>query len=1152
MAKRIYLAIPALLVLAALAWLLSEELGLSGDERPLQNPDQGEILAEEGIDLQPDPTELLPEPGTEPDRERVTDPLRAEYSVSGRLDTRADIPINDAKILIYKGAPGDRPPSFSSMMDMQATQTARENILNFRIEGEPIASSPVMLDGSFEVRGLRESHLRISLQHSYYALLRPLPVHLSQGLGQGALETVDLGTIDTYCGGQIIGRVLGIDAAEGRKVQALVTLDPMMVIKDPQVFFSASTNVSGQTTTLDQDGGFTLTAVWPSPMVRMHYRDADGYAQSQSFSLQAGETREVLMRAMSPASMQVLVKDENGKAVEAAQIRLTPVEGIGDMRLRAVLTQHAKTGADGQGRIDGLIPGQYSLHVKRQGLLDYLGEHPSGEQVVEVSLRHGATLSGIVVNSDDEPVAGAKIAEVPVITVPLLGDISDAVGSGALARAAAGSDFVADEEGKFLVTGVPREGTLALGAFHEDFVGGVTSGLSPGDQDVKITMQRAGSIRGRVLGLGEEPLADFEVRSIVKMMMIMDRPTSIERVHDSEDGQFHMTSVPPGNATLQVSAEGHGRWSQRVTIEEGREFALGDIQLAAAGVIKGRVLSPDGMPVAEARVSIKTGGLSDNPIFAMFSPQNDCESDHEGFFTLEGLAPGKHTLLATVEGFASGESQRTEVKAGEVVEGVEVMMTEGGSIAGRLILPEGHLAEDWQILVNRQPQGSARHAELTEDLSFRVDHLDPGSYQVQAMDLKGFAKMSAEMARETIPGRPPNIGKLIGEAQELSIASRARVREGQVTEVLLDGSEIESGGILLQCKVWLGDAPLSSGFVEIQSASNNQPRVTAAMIQEGELRLSGLAPGVIQLQARSGITLTPLGDPLLVEIPEGESVIHREWRIPGGKISGRVRDSEDNSPVAGAVLRLRSEASIREGRDQDFGFTMSDGDGAFAFEGLSAGDYGLFAENSLLGGPERSGGRLEGLHLDEGGSLEDLEVLVEPGSGLAIMVTGPLGRPIRGALILAVGRDGQPLGSLPIARSNADGSAWLSGLAAGPTRIVARAEGLAPAASPLQSLVPGQQAEFRLKLSQGTKVSIRAADRDGTTLEGARISARWPGGPWLPTALLSPKREEDGSLDLGPLPAGEIEFSVSHPRASFSAKRSIPSGSRVSLVISPN
>lgn len=344
---------------------------------------------------------------------------------------------------------------------------------------------------------------------------------------------------------------------------------------------------------------------------------------------------------------------------------------------------------------------------------------------------------------------------------------------------------------------------------------------------------------------------------------------------------------------------------------------------------------------------------------------------------------------------------------------------------------------------------------------------------------------------------------------------------------------------------------MTDGFIEVQALSSSQPRISMAIVTDGELRLTGLEPGVIQLQARSGITLGPLGEPHRIEIPTGVSTHRCEWRLPGGSISGQVLDSASNEPVAGAMVRVRSKASLLEGRDQDFGFALSDGDGIFAFEGLAAGTYSLIAESSLFGGEGNSGGRLDDLELTADSSLTDLILRVEPGAGISILVTGPGGSPVAGALILAVDGDGQPIGSMPIARSNSKGEAWLAGLPPGDTRIVARAPGLAPAASGLQQVLPGQHSEFRVNLTRGTQVTIELVDGDGNPLTGARISARWPGGPWLPTALLAPTKLADGSLDLGPLPAGEIEFSVSHPRAQFTATRLIPKGKKATLVISP-
>jgi hypothetical protein len=251
------------------------------------------------------------------------------------------------------------------------------------------------------------------------------------------------------------------------------------------------------------------------------------------------------------------------------------------------------------------------------------------------------------------------------------------------------------------------------------------------------------------------------------------------------------------------------------------------------------------------------------------------------------------------------------------------------------------------------------------------------------------------------------------------------------------------------------------------------------------------------------------------------------------------------------MVRARSKARLLEGRNQDFGFALSDADGKFSFTGLSAGSYSLIAQDNSLGSGESSGARLDGLELADNGSLTNMILRVEPSAGISISVRGPDGSPVKGALIIAVDDEGQPIGSMPIARSNAQGEAWLSGMVGGNTRVVARAAGLAPAASMLKQILPGQLSEFHVDLPRGTQVTVKLVDSNGNILSGARLSVRWPTGPWLTSALLAPRKLSDGSLDLGPLPAGKIEFSISHPRAQFTAMRLIPTGKKATLVISP-
>lgn len=92
--------------------------------------------------------------------------------------------------------------------------------------------------------------------------------------------------------------------------------------------------------------------------------------------------------------------------------------------------------------------------------------------------------------------------------------------------------------------------------------------------------------------------------------------------------------------------------------------------------------------------------------------------------------------------------------------------------------------------------------------------------------------------------------------------------------------------------------------------------------------------------------------------------------------------------------------------------------------------------------------------------------------------------------------------------------------------------------------------EPRVVLAQGTATSVQILDAEGKPLQGAAVSVRFAAGPWLPAQLFGRAVDAAGRLELGPMPRGKVEFSVTHPRARFTAQREV-SGSRAAFVLQP-
>jgi hypothetical protein len=245
-----------------------------------------------------------------------------------------------------------------------------------------------------------------------------------------------------------------------------------------------------------------------------------------------------------------------------------------------------------------------------------------------------------------------------------------------------------------------------------------------------------------------------------------------------------------------------------------------------------------------------------------------------------------------------------------------------------------------------------------------------------------------------------------------------------------------------------------------------------------------------------------------------------------------------------------SRADQSGGDDVETGVALADAAGKFSFEALAAGRFRLVADEMLLGtGARTEGARLDDLDLADGTTIDGVELRVRPGAGVTVVVTDSALRPIARALVLAAGPDGQPIGSVPIAFTDAEGRAFFAALPAGPTRIVARDDRHAPAWSPVHDLVAGERREIALALPTGTDVLLEALDERGQPLSGATIRIRFGDGPWVPAAWSGASTDGSGRAQVGRLAPGRCEFAVEHPRRSFRTARHIPAGSRATLVL---
>jgi hypothetical protein len=235
---------------------------------------------------------------------------------------------------------------------------------------------------------------------------------------------------------------------------------------------------------------------------------------------------------------------------------------------------------------------------------------------------------------------------------------------------------------------------------------------------------------------------------------------------------------------------------------------------------------------------------------------------------------------------------------------------------------------------------------------------------------------------------------------------------------------------------------------------------------------------------------------------------------------------------------------LRDRLDDDLlGAAITDDGGRFAFQALAPGSYDLIAADALVRpGEAPAASRRDGVQVGAGEVVTGIELRAQPAAGVTIVVTDDVGAPQPGAMLLAVDADGRPLGASPIAVSGADGRA----------HVVGRAPGLAPDATALVEVLPGEAIELPLRLRRGTRVVVDAVTRDGRPLLGADVAARCGNGPWFPALLLLEGRAPTGRLELGRLAPGDWEFRIAHPAvATFTVRRSVGDGATVTILAMP-
>lgn len=990
-------------------------------------------------------------------------------------------------------------------------------------------------DGFFHLDTPEVGRVFLDAKGPYQFVRTPSRIRLAAG------ETLSGVELLASVGGQIVGTVTGPDG--GPVEGAVVSVRPGL-----NAFLGQLTqrNYRWLETTTDVDGQYALTGV-PA---------GDGYTlvaagetialtQEPGLTVRKRETLGVDLIAREGALIAGTVVDVEGRPVPNAVVAMVYLDLNRALFSSDGRSEPARTDAEGRFALPHVASGRVGISAFADGLapsdiVEVQAVDGGRYDDLELFCGVGEKLIGRVVDTDGQPIQGAAI-EVRPTERPKDPDVVKLLLSARLLRT------VSDVDGLFEVDGLTGSRTTVQ-ATKEDYVTAVRFGVESGSTEpVEITLEKAVTVRGRVIDPSGEPVSRFSVD--VRSREI-DPETGEEvprnrrrgppwaqsgqlRLEEGqgfgnanspvfggsrwkefldEDGRFEISGIPPGKLRVRVRNEERLSDQQEVILAAGEESESLEFTLDLGAVVRGRVVDAiDGQPVAGAQVTAyeERERESSNRLFQFrFDPEDfdflglsqstrrSAVTESDGTFEVRGLAEGAYRLTARHPDRAKASERSIEVVSATPTEDVLLELETGGSIEGAVTGAGGLPLADALIVALSIQAGGFKSDSTDQDGRYLIDGLTPGSYIVFKSrlgdDAAGFAF------------------ELLGNLRFKTVT----VRKNKTTT--LDIEDASDSSVRLYGKVWDGDVPVSRALVTALGSDSDGifglgVRANSTD-QEGNYEIVGLEPGEYFLQVNRFLG-RPVQVQLAVDIPEGAREMRFDLRLPQSAVRGRVVDS-NGQPVP----RIQVSAGLDDGAGSDaaglLGLIVKNGlaqtrtrdDGTFELPSLAAGSYRITASGRAFGGGRRGNAEfgdvaLEGLIVDGTASIEGIQLVIPRAGVILGQVRDGNGQPVSGAEIVATRTDKETLQDdseqglfdlfgvqrAPV-RTDENGNFEIRGVTPGTYSVLADADGVATGVEDDVFVVEEGIARANLSVVVGARLRVRVTNVQGDQIRPGDIT----------------------------------------------------------------
>ena len=820
-----------------------------------------------------------------------------------------------------------------------------------RDEIGPLGDSPVETtdsSGQFELLGLPPGTHWLVVRHKDFA----------PGVVTGVtLEREASAKVDVTLGPglRVIGRLVGGD---GRPVKGKVHVQEVDERRAPRSLSDLLRAEAGL------DGRFELPPAPPG-----------SYALAVGAPGHAGQRVEVNVPAQGRAPVDLgdvtlevglairgRVRDQAGAAVAGASLNAFPARPMGG----AFTFSETASEADGSFVLAGLADGPYRLTARLSGYAETTQQASPGGERIEIVLRPGGAITGLVADEDGRPVESFGIDAEP----------TSRTAGGMIVRG--GRQRVVDPQGRFTIEDL-AEGTYVVRAETPEMVAGSASGVKvvPGqttDAGV-VRLSRGGVVRGSVVDNTGAPVPGATISVRGPGMEMVFRGDNTAATSDAA-GLFEARGVPLGKVDLTATHPSYA--AGRVSVEvAAKSPAEARVVMTQGGRIEGLARKRDGAPLA-GRIQAMPAQMGMGMDMASHPPMVSLAGD--GSFAVEHVAPGRWRVMLMQGGVSqltSTLSKEVEVREGETA-GVE-LITRDILISGRVtrggvpqpglrvnirVRSSGRMVMSFSPGAAAPPSGGPQRgtASTREDGSFELLVDEPGEASVSVESPDG--KTSLLSRSEVIPDADNHAVDLALSGVSVSGIVVDKATEKGVAEARVFAARPNADG---------------AGVTGAESGADGR---FAMEVEPGDIRLrvraSGYAEGGLDLNVGQG----GLND-VRLELVKGEA------------LEGRVVDAQGR-PVPGLPVTAMS-AGPREGRST--GFTNTLADGTFRLEGVAN------KPHAVLAGSPRAG---YAFRPSAAPGARDVVLTLQPGGKVQVQVVGPGGEPVDGATVSLESLGGVP------------------------------------------------------------------------------------------------------------------------------------------------